>query len=144
MYPLLRRARADLPKPTQAVVAFAPKVGSVEKHRGAVAAKPFCVRNTAVTGRQESLAVALRKLSLCSTNSDPAVQAVGLAVLIRNVGPVAQHIVEEKLEVLFPLPGRPRETRPVRLVRQRDNSTSTANRWVLGDLLRTLRTDWCR
>ena len=33
-------------------------MSSVGKHRSAVAAKPFCARNAAVTGRQESLAVA--------------------------------------------------------------------------------------
>ena len=42
IYPIRRRARADLPKPPQTVVALVPKVGSVGKNRGAVAAKPFC------------------------------------------------------------------------------------------------------
>ena len=47
--PLRGRGRADLPKPPQTVVALAPKVGSVGKHRSAVAAKPFCARNAAVS-----------------------------------------------------------------------------------------------
>ena len=48
------------------------KVGSGGKHRGAVAAKPFCARNAAVTGRQESLAVTRRKFPLCRTKSHTA------------------------------------------------------------------------
>ena len=84
--------------------------------------------------RQESLAVA-RKFSLCSTNSHSAVQAVGLAVLVRSAHPVAQYLVPKKLEVHFPLPGRSRETRPVRFVHHRDDPTSTVNRMVSGDLL---------
>ena len=83
-----------------------PKVGSVGKHRGAVAAKSFCARNAAVTGGQESLAVAPRKFPLCSTNSHPAVQAVVLAVLIQSVSPVAQYLVAQKVEVHFSFPGR--------------------------------------
>ena len=70
-----------------------PKVGSFGKHRGATAAKPFYVRNAVVARRQETLAVAPRKFSLCSTNSHPAVQTVGLAVLIRSAGPVAPYLV---------------------------------------------------
>ena len=85
--------------------------------------------------RQKSLAVVPRKFPLCSTNSHPAVQAVGLAVLVRSARPVAQYLVAKKLEVHFPLPGRSRETRPVRLVHHRDDPTSTANRLVSGDLL---------
>ena len=69
-----------------------------------------------------------------------AVQTVGLAVLIRYAGPLAQYLVAKELEVHFPLPGRSRETRqtrqtrPVRLVHRRDDPTSTANRLVSGDL----------
>ena len=37
--------------------------------------------------------------------------------------------------VHFPLPGLSRNTRPVRLVHNRDDPTSTANRLVSGDLL---------
>ena len=99
MYPLRGRARADLPKLPQTVVALVPKMGSVGKHRGAVAAKPFCARNAAVFVHQESLAVVPRKFPLYSTNSHPAVQAVGLAVLIRRARPVAQYLVAKKLEV---------------------------------------------
>ena len=46
----------------------------------------ICVRNAAVAGRQETLTVTPTKFPLCSTNSHPAVQTVGLAVLIRAGG----------------------------------------------------------
>ena len=135
MHALRRRARAELPKPPQTVVAHAPKVGSVGEYRGAVAAKPFCVRNANVAGRQETLAVTPRNVPSCSTNSHPAVQTVRLAVLIQRAGPVAQYFVTRELEVHFPRPGRSRETRPVRLVYQRDDPTLTSNRLVSGFLL---------
>ena len=45
IYPIRSRARSDLSKPPLTVVALALKVDSVGKHRGVVAAKPFCVRN---------------------------------------------------------------------------------------------------
>ena len=109
-------------------------MGSLGKHRGAVASKPFCVRNAAIAGRQESLAVVPRKFQLHSTNSHPVVQTFRLAVLIRSDGPVARYIVARELEVHFPLSGRSRETRPVRLVHHRDDPTSAANRFVSGDL----------
>ena len=46
-------------------------------------------------------------------------------VLIRNAGPVAQHLVVTELEVHFPLPGQSFETRPMRLVHHRYGPTST-------------------
>ena len=58
-----------------------------------------------------------------------------MAVLVTSARPVAQYIVAKKLKVHFPLPGRSRETRPVRLVHHRDDPNSTANRLVSGDLL---------
>ena len=134
-YPLRGRARADLPKPPRTVVALVLKVGSVGKNRGAVAAKPFCARNEAVTVRQDSLAVVPTKFPLCSTNSHPAAQAVCLAVLVRSAHPVAQYVVAKNLEVHFPLLGRSGKTRPVRLAHNRDDPTSTANRLVSRDLL---------
>ena len=84
IYPLRGRARADLPKPAEILIALVPNVGSFGKQRSAVAAKPFGARNAAVSVRRESLAVVARKFSLCSTNSHPAVQAVGLTVLLRT------------------------------------------------------------
>ena len=110
-------------------------MGSVGKHRGAVAAEPFCARNANVSVRQESLAVVPRKVPLCSTNTHPAVRAVGVAVLVRTSHLVTQYLGPKKLKVHFPLQGRSRETRPVRLVHHRDNPTSTASRLVSGDLL---------
>ena len=125
MHALRRRARAELPKPPQTVVAVVPGVGSVWKHRGAVATKPICVRNADVAGRQETLTVTPRKIPLCSTNSHPAVQTVGLAVLIQSDNPVAQNLMSREMELHFPLPGRSREICPVRLVHHRDDLTST-------------------
>ena len=68
--------------PPQTVVNLVPKVGSVGKYRGALAAKPICVRNANVAGRQETLAVSPRKFPLSSIHSHPEGQTVGLAVLI--------------------------------------------------------------
>ena len=99
------------------------------KHGGAVAAKPFCVKNAAVAGLQETLAVTPRKFPLCSTNSHPAVQAVGLAVLIRSAGQVARYLVARGLEVHFQLPERSREVCLVRLVHHRDDATSPRTHW---------------
>ena len=99
-----------------------------------MAARPFCVRNAAVAGRQETLAVTPTTLPLCSTKSHPAVQTVGLTVLFRSADLVAQYVRARKLEVHFPLPGRSREARAVCPVHHRDDPTSTANRLVSGDL----------
>ena len=55
-------------------------------------------------------------------------------MLIRTAGPVAQYIVARELVVHFPLLGRSRETRLVRLVHHSDDPTSIANRLVSGDL----------
>ena len=84
---------------------------------------------------QKLLSVVPRKFPLCSTSSNPAVRAVGVAVLVKSARPVAQYLVAKKLEVHFLLSGQSKKTRPVRLVRHRDDPTSTANRLVFGDLL---------
>ena len=85
--------------------------------------------------RQKSLAVVPRKFPLCSTNSHVTAPAVGLAVLVRSTRSVAQYLVAKKVEVYIPLPGRSRETRPLRFVPHGDDPTSTANRLGSGDLL---------
>ena len=123
-------------KYTPFVVALALILPSVQKpslHRGAVAAERFCARNAAVAVCQESLAIARRTFPLCSTNSHPAVQAIGLALLIRSARTVTQYLVAKKLEVHFPVPGRSRKTLPVRLGHHRDDPTSTAMRLAYGD-----------
>ena len=136
IYPIRSRAGADLPKPPQIVIAPVPKVGSVGKYRAALAAKVLCVRNAAVAGCQETLAVTPGKFPLCGTNSHPAVvQTVSLEVLRRSAGPVAQYIVARELDVHFPLPGRSRETCPMRLVHHRYDPLSTANRLISDDFL---------
>ena len=84
--------------------------------------------------RQKSLAVVPRKFPLCSTNSHATAPAVGLAVLVRSTRSVAHYLVAKKVEVYIPLPGRSRETRPLRFVPHGDDPTSTANRLVSGDL----------
>ena len=60
--------------------------------------------------------------------SHPAVQEVGLAVLVRVAGPAAQFFVAIELKVHFPFPRWPRESRPLHLVHHRDGPSSTLNR----------------
>ena len=67
--------------------------------------------------------------------SDPVVQAVDLAVLVRGTDPVTQTFVARELKVLVPFPGRSRESRPVRPVYDCYYVTSTTYRLVSGDLL---------
>ena len=45
-----------------------------------------------------------------------AVEAVGLAVLVRGAGPITQGVGAGEVEVHFPLPGMFGESRPMRLV----------------------------
>ena len=104
IYPIRWRSHADFPEPPQTVVALAPNVGLVRKHGVVVSAGPICVRHVAIAGCQKSLAVTPRKFPLCAADSHPAVQAVGLAVLVRGAGSVAQNFVATKLEVQFPFP----------------------------------------
>ena len=130
IYPIHSRAHADLPKLPRIIVALVPKVGSVGKHRGVVAAKPICVRKAAIAGRQETLAVTPRKFPLCNTNSHPAVQTVGLAVLIRSAGAVAQHLLARELKVHFPFPDGLES--PVQYVS-----------YITAMVLPRPRTDWC-
>ena len=134
IYPIRWCSRADFPEPTQTVVALVPKVGTVGKHGIAESAKPIGVRYAAIAGRHKPLAVTPRKLSLCRAHSHPAVQAVGLAVLVRGAGPVAQNFVARKLKVHFPFPGWTGWSCLVRLVHHRDDDTSTSNRFVSGNL----------
>ena len=91
-------------EPSQTVVAFVPNVGSVGKHRVAVSAEPIRVRDAAIAGCLKPLALTPRELPLCNTDSRPAVQAVGLAVLVRGAGPVSPPVRGEKAEDLFPIP----------------------------------------
>ena len=127
--------RADFPKPPQAVVALVPNVNSVGKHRGAATVKPIHAWDAAVAGRQKTLAFTPRKFPLCSANSYPVMQAVGLAVQVWSTGPVAQALVAIELEANFPLSGRSTESTPMRLVHHRDDPISIPNRLVSGDLL---------
>ena len=131
IYPIRNRARADLPKPPKTVAALVPRVGSVGKHRGALAAKSLYVRNATVAGRQETLADAPRKFPLCSTNSRRAAQTIGLAVLIRSAGTVAQHIVGESW----------------RSISRSHDGLEGPTQWVSYITAMTTprpRTDWCR
>ena len=110
-------------------------MGSVGTHSGVITAKSICLRKAASAGHQETLAGTTREFPLSTTNSHPVVATFDLAVTIVNAGPVAQYFVEKELEVHISLPGRSRETCPVRLVHPRNDPTSTANRLVSGDLL---------
>ena len=125
--------------PSQHKPSSRPKVSSIRNHCGAAPATPIGVRYAAIARCQETIAAPPRKLLLCRTNSYPTVQqAVSLAVLVRGAGPVAQDTVARELMVHFPYPGRARESRSVRLVHHRDDSTSTTNPLVSGDLLHFL------
>ena len=58
------------------------------------------------SGCQETLAAAPQRLPLCLANSHLAVQAVGLAVLVRVAGPVARDFVARELKIHFPFQGQ--------------------------------------
>ena len=49
--------------------------------------------------------------------------------------PITQNVRAGEVEVHFPLPGRFRESRPMRLVQHRDHATSPPDRLMAGDLL---------
>ena len=51
-----------------------------------------------------------------------AIEAIGLAVLIRGASPVLQDVVLRMLEIHFPFPGGMRETLPVGLVENREGT----------------------
>ena len=58
----------------------------------------------------------------------------GLAVLDGSAGRVAHNLVARELDVNLPLPGQSTGSRPMRLVHNHHDPTSTANRVVSGDL----------
>ena len=53
---------------------------------------------------------------MCRPDPHSAVEAVGLAVLVRSAGPITQDVGAGEVEVHFPLPGRFKEVRLLRLV----------------------------
>ena len=53
-YPILRRTRTDFFKPPQAIVALAPKAGSLGEHRVAVAAEPLRAWGSSVVRCQKN------------------------------------------------------------------------------------------
>ena len=86
------------------VVAPVPNVGSVGKHRDAVAGKPFCVRNAAVAGRQETLAINPRKLPSCSTNSASGSTDGGFGGACSECRPSSAIYRGERFGAPFPAP----------------------------------------
>ena len=110
VYSILRRTRADFPKPPQPIVALVPKVDSLWEHRVAVAVIPLRAWNASVARRQKTLTAVPGKLPLCRTNAYPAVKAVVLAVLVRSAGPITQNVGARELE--FPAPRMVRRTPP--------------------------------
>lgn len=61
-----------------------------------IADKLIRVRDAAVTARQERFTP--KKLPLCSAISHPAMQAIGLVLLVGSAGPVAQNLVARELK----------------------------------------------
>ena len=59
---------------------------------------------------------------LCRPDPHSAVEAVGLAVLVRGSGSLSQEVGVEEVEVYFPLPGRCGGSRTVRLAWHRDDA----------------------
>ena len=81
-----------------------------------VATEPIGARNTSVARRLETFPVVAGELALCRPDPHSAVEAVGLAVLVRGAGPITQGVGAGEVEVHFPLSGRFRESRSMRLV----------------------------
>ena len=135
VYPIRSRARAELPRTPKTVVALVPNVGSVGKHRAAVAAKPFCARNAAVSVRPRVARRCSEKIPVVRHQFASGGTGGWVGGADSECRPEAQYLVAKKLDVHFPLPVRSGKTRPVRLVHHRDDPTSTANRWVSGGLL---------
>ena len=69
--------------------------------------------------------------------ADPhvAVEAIGLAVLVRGASPVLQDVVLRVLKIRFPFPGGTSKTFPVGLVENREDTTTAAYGLVAGDLV---------
>ena len=63
------------------------------------------------------------------------VKAIGSAVLVQSAGQITQNVGAGEVEVHFPLPGRFKESSPMRLVQHRDHATSAPDRLMHGDLL---------
>ena len=132
---MIRRTRADFSKPPQPIGALAPNVGSLGEHRVALAATPRRAWDARVARRQKTFTFVPGKLAQCHSNAHPVVKAVGLAVLVRSAGPKTQNASARELEVHFRLPGWFGESHPTSLEQHRDDSTSSPDRLVAGDLL---------
>ena len=98
-------------------------------------AKQVRARDAAVTRRQKTPPLLRQKFPLCSASSHPTEYAVGVAVLVWGASPIAQYLVTREQDDRFPFTRRFRKPRPMRLVHHGDESTSTANRLVSGDIL---------
>ena len=129
-------SRADFPELSKAVVGLVPNVAP---HGIAVSAKPIGVRYTAIAGCPKPLALTPKKLPWGLANSHPAAHAVGLAVVVRGAGPVAQTFVARELKAHFSFPGHLGESCSVRLVHHCDDATSTSNRLVSSNVFHLLR-----
>ena len=135
MYPIRRCSRADFSESPQTVVALAPEVGPLEKHGVALSAKPIGVGYAAIVGCQKPLVFTPRKLLLSRAYAHPAVLAVGLEVLVRRAGPVAQKFAARELKAPFSFQARSGESCPMRIVHRHDGAISTSNRLVSGNSL---------
>ena len=81
-----------------------------------VATEPIGAGNTGIARRWETFPVVEGELALCHPDSHSAVEAVGLAVLVRVSGPITQYVGAGEVEVPFPLPGKFGEPSQMRLV----------------------------
>ena len=81
-----------------------------------VATEPIGAWNTGVARCLETFLVVAGGLEVCRSDPHSAVQAVGLAVLVRGSGPRTQDVGAGEVKVHLPLPERLRESCPMRLV----------------------------
>ena len=81
-----------------------------------VATEPIGAGNTGVIRCYETFPVVAGELTLCRPDPHSAVQTVGLALLVRDCGPIMQDVGAGEVEIHFPPPGRFGESRPMRLV----------------------------
>ena len=102
--------------PPHPSVTAVPKVASPGEHRIVVATEPLHAWDTSVARRFKTLSAVPGELTLCRPNPHPALEAVGLAVLVRSASPLTQNVGAGEGEVHFSLSGWFGESHLMRLV----------------------------